>query len=364
MNIVLVAPHQWPLPSPAHTGVIVLLDLAIALEKLGHHVTLCAPNGTDFPNVAPMQCSHGQAEPTATHCEVRALRDHKAVFDAADIIHDWSVEKHAAEWYPGKSVSTIMSGNTQFPRHGRNVVTWTNEARERALRGASDYEGTEFTQWHSVSRALQDARVVNGGVDCDFWTPGPVNLREKHLLWLGRWHEARGFALAIDLARQNRDIELVMAGEHPDDATNAHQRVCAQDAVRLASEVPNITFRWLPKEGHREAVRDEYRRARAYLFTPLFHEPFGLSQVEAMACGTPVIATPMGSTKEVVIRGYTGPLVGMADACREWIRLSDGTYQANAEILRKGTVMHFDRSVMAARYAELYAEVAAGGGWG
>ena len=363
MNIVIFGCHAWPVPTPANTGHVVYLDLAIALEQLGHHVTLCAPEGSAFHRLAPMECSHGQATPTATRCEVAALHDHKHLFESADIIHDWSVEKHAAEWYPDKSVSTVMSGNFQYPRHGKNVVVWTHEMRERALRGACDYEGTEFTQWISTSRSLRDARIVPGGVDCDFWTPGGE--RGGHMLWCGRWHEARGYRLAIDLARQNRDIELVMAGEHPDDATNAHQRVCAQDAVRLAREAPNVTFRWLPKDGHREAVRDEYRKARAYLFTPLFHEPFGLSQAEAMACGTPVVGWPMGSVSEVVENHVTGVVVPqchqdiphLAHAC-EISRAIDSAR------CREEAVKRFDRSVMAVRYAELYAEVAAGGGWG
>lgn len=359
MNIVLFCPHHWPIPTPAHTGHIVILDLATALSALGHHVTMVAPEGTDFHRLAPMGCSQGLAEPTATHCEVTALHEHKALFDAADIIHDWSVEKHAAEWYPAKSIATIMSGCTTFPRHGRNVVTWTNEARSRALRGASDYEGTEFTQWHSMTRPLRDARVVNGGVDTDFWTPPVVNVRGDHLLWLGRFHPARGYALAIDLAKQNPDLSVVIAGEHPDHATNDHQKECAIEAETLAQGVPNCRVEWLPREGHREAVREQYRRARTFLMVPRFREPFGLQQAEALACGTPVVGVRIGSVPEVISHCATGFVVEpsyLAQACRK----VDAIDSARC---REEAVRRFDRSAMARNYVEVYEECLKGG-WG
>lgn len=357
---------------------MVYLDLAIALSALGHQVTMVAPAGTDFPNVAPMECSNGTATPTATYCEVQALHTHKALFDSADIIHDWSIEKHAAEWYPDKSVSTVLSGNFDRPRHGRNVCVWSKEMQERAYRGASDYEGTEFTQWQSTSRALADAHVVPGGVDTEFWCPGiacgtavdtvgpflPKDLfqppRDIPLLWLGRWHEARGYGLAIDLARRNPSIELVMCGEHPDNATNEHQRGCALDAEQQSRDVPNVRMMWLPKERHREAVRAMYRRACAYLFTPRMREPFGLSQAEALACGTPVVGCNIGSVPEVIEHGVTGFVVEpafLAQACAK-------VGHIDPAVCREQAVKRFDRSVMAQAYVREYQAVLDGKGWG
>jgi len=363
MNIILVAPHQWRIPAPAHTGVMVVLDLAIALQQLGHSVKLIAPEGTEFSDVLPMPSSGMEATPTSREAESYALSKHAWALEAADIIHDFSVTKLIAEAYPRKSVSTVMSGNFSAPSHGRNVVVWSKEMQQRAYRGASDYEGTEFTQWHSVSRALADCHVVPGGVDTEFWTPGDGE-RGNHLLWLGRYHPARGYRLAIDLARANPDIELAMAGEAPGDALNAHQAECAMDAVNYATGLPNVRFEWLPKEGHREAVREQYRKARAYLFLPLFHEPFGLSQVEAMACGTPVIATEFGSTKEVV---------GAAEGCvypphdpRLVVAVNVAAHAKDivSEHWRDFAVRNFDRSVMAKAYLKEYELVRSGNGWG
>jgi len=359
MNIVIVGTHQFPTPSPAHTGHIVYLDLARALVELGHTVQMIAPADTDFPSVLEMPCSHGQSEPTAEWCEGVALGTHREALEAADVIHDWSVEKRIADKYPGKSVATLMSGQFDRPLSGRNVVVWTQEMRDRALRGESDYHGTEFRQWESMSRPLKDARVVAGGVDTEFWTPGPVNLREQHILWLGRWHEARGYRLAIDVARNEPGLELVMCGEAPGDATNSHQAECALDAVNYATGLKNVTFEWLPKAGHREAVRAQYRRARGFLFTPRFREPFGLSQAEALACGTPVVGLRMGSVPEVIEHGVTGLVVSgafLGPACRKIQNIDPAR-------CREEAVRRFDRRVMAENYVACY-RAALEGGWG
>ncbi len=359
MNVILVAPHQWKIPSPAHTGVIVILDLAIALQQLGHDVKLIAPDGTEFSDVLPMPSSGMEATPTSREAESYALSKHAWALEAVDIIHDFSVTKLIAEAYPQKSVSTVMSGDFSAPSHGRNVVVWSREMQERAYRGASDYEGTEFTQWQSTSRALADAHVVPGGVDTEFWCPD-FEGRDVQALWLGRWHEARGYRLALDLARANPGIDLVMAGEHPDNATNSHQRECAKDAYEYGGGLPNVHFEWLPREGHREAVRDMYRRARCYLFTPKMREPFGLSQAEALACGTPVVATRIGSTPEVIEHGLTGFVVepwALAQAVAKVGHIA-------SERCRLEAVKRFDRSVMAANYVREYQNVLDGKGWG
>jgi glycosyltransferase involved in cell wall biosynthesis len=123
------------------------------------------------------------------------------------------------------------------------------------------------------------------------------------LAFFGRIHPDKGTAQAIEVARRT-DRPLVLAG-------------IVQDAAYFESQVrPHLDddrVRYLGPVGPQE--RDQVLGgADALLHLVSFAEPFGLSMVEAMACGTPVIATPLGAVPEVVSDGVTGWLVDDVDA--------------------------------------------------
>ena len=123
------------------------------------------------------------------------------------------------------------------------------------------------------------------------------------LVFFGRIHPHKGTAEAIEVARRC-DRPLVLAGivqdqEYFDARVRPH---LDDDRVRYLGPV---------------AAEDRDRvlgGADALLHLVSFAEPFGLSMVEAMACGTPVIATPLGSVPEVVADGRTGFVVEGVDA--------------------------------------------------
>jgi glycosyltransferase involved in cell wall biosynthesis len=360
MNIVITSSHHWPIPTPVRTGHIVILDLAIALEQLGHAVSLCAPAGTKFSRVLETEATEGRGEPSQPEMERRALEQHRAAFDAADVIHDISTDMTIARAYPQKSLSTPLGGSWDSVRGCPNVVLQSHSHRERALRGATDYEGTEWPDLAGPpQRPVREARVVHNGVDTDWYRPGDTP-KEGFFLWLGRWSPQRGYKLAIDLAKRT-GIELVMSGERPADVRFEPERRCAVEATELARGASNIRFEWLPagEEEHQRAKRELYRRAKAFLMVPRFQEPFGLQQVEALACGTPVVAVPMGSIPEVLEHGVTGLVVEPAflhQAC-------DKIGAISPETCRSEAARRFDRRVMATEYVKLYEAVCRGETW-
>jgi glycosyltransferase involved in cell wall biosynthesis len=101
--------------------------------------------------------------------------------------------------------------------------------------------------------------------------------------------------------------------------------------------------------------RDLYAGARALLMPIRWPEPFGLVMTEAMACGTPVIAFPEGSARELVIDGETGFVVddeqGMVEAVARLGEIDPVRCRASAQ-------ERFDVAPVAAAYARAYAEVA------
>ena len=364
MNIGIVATHSFPIPSPTHTGDIVILDLAVALQALGHEVTMYAPEGTKAPGrLLTMPCSRGLAPPWSWECEQRCFDDHKEALRAQVVVHDFSNSKRIAEILASEgrpTVSTLLGGVWTHPEPPLNICVWSQAMRVRGLRGATDYEGTPTPGMGGPpQRPIKDARVVYGGIDTDWYTPaGP---KSSFVLWMNRWHPAKGYHQAIELARAT-GIELVMAGEHPSNEMFEYQRNCALEAVELAKGLSNVRFEWLPADpDHHTAKRDLYRRARALIYPVQFQEPFGLAQVEALACGTPVIATNFGSVPEVVQHGRTG---FVCDTMAELACAIQQVHAINPEECRRDAVARFDRGVMARAYLVEYNNVIEGRRWG
>ena len=96
--------------------------------------------------------------------------------------------------------------------------------------------------------------------------------------------------------------------------------------------------------------------AHALLHLIDFEEPFGYSVVEAMACGTPVVAYRRGSMEELIEDGRTGYVVDNADDAVRAVTAAGGL---DRNAIRVRAVERFDRDVMVDRYCDLYDEVVA-----
>ena len=147
---------------------------------------------------------------------------------------------------------------------------------------------------------LTYAATIHHGIPLDEFT-----LREQpedYLLYFSRIHPDKGAREAVELARRT-GRKLVIAGIVHDEAYFRTWVEPFLDGARI---------RYIGSVG--PAERDALLGgAEALLHLIGFEEPFGLSVVEAMACGTPVIAYPKGSMPEIVADGVTGFLVSDLD---------------------------------------------------
>lgn len=144
----------------------------------------------------------------------------------------------------------------------------------------------------------QDSTVVPPGVETSRFRPreGP---RENYLLAVGALHPLKGMDFVVQaLGRLSADRRppLVMVSDRARD--RERDRILKQ-AAELDVEID------LRQRVTEEELSELYRRARGVLFAP-HGEPLGLVSLEAMACGTPVVAVDEGGIPEAVVDGETG----------------------------------------------------------
>jgi glycosyltransferase involved in cell wall biosynthesis len=142
--------------------------------------------------------------------------------------------------------------------------------------------------------------VVYNGIDVDAY---PLRAdKDDFVLFLGRGAPEKG-ALRAVLAAREAGVRLVLAVKVAHPIEEEHwERAVLPELPPDAQVLGEITLA--------EKI-DLLSRARAVLFPIDWDEPFGLVMTEAMACGTPVIATPRGSVPEVVADGETGFVVSV-----------------------------------------------------
>jgi glycosyltransferase involved in cell wall biosynthesis len=204
--------------------------------------------------------------------------------------------------------------------------------------------------------ARERIRMVANGVDTDLFCPDPAVARDPHeVLCVGRASDPnKGVPTLVEaIAALPRPTRLTLVDDpHPDNpARQLARKLGIADRVDVVGRVPVETLVGL------------YRRA-ALVAVPSLFEGFGLPAAEAMACGTPVVATAAGSLPEVVGTGGGGILVDAhsPSALARGIALLLAQPAARAELGalgRKGVVAAYAWPSVARRTAEVYAELAA-----
>lgn len=162
------------------------------------------------------------------------------------------------------------------------------------------------------------------------------------LLWLGRFCDEKGAHLAIDAARAvGRSI--VLAGKCNEPAEKAYFN--REIAPRLG---PGVRYVGEADAAHKRRLLSS---ARALLFPIQWEEPFGMVMIEAMACGTPVVALRRGSVAEVVHDGVSGIIVDHPQQLPRAIRAAEGL---DPRRCRQRALAYFDLPIMAANYERIY----------
>ncbi|WP_404990639.1 glycosyltransferase family 4 protein [Cellulomonas sp. ICMP 17802] len=227
------------------------------------------------------------------------------------------------------------------------VTTVHGFSSERIVRVYRAYD--DVAHYVSISDSdrhpdLTYAATIHHGLDLGQFTPGAGD--GGYLLFLGRIHPDKGTHLAVEVARRT-GLPLVIAGVVHDEG---------YFRALVEPHVDGSRVRFVGSVGPTERDR-LLGGAVALLHLIDFDEPFGLSVVEALAAGTPVVATPRGSMPELLRDGVTGFLVRDADEAVAAVgRLS----AIDRRDCRRDAESRFSAARMVDAYEELFERIVAG----
>jgi glycosyltransferase involved in cell wall biosynthesis len=174
----------------------------------------------------------------------------------------------------------------------------------------------------------------------------------KYLAFVGRISPEKGVDCAIELARRaGRPLKIAAK-------VDAADREYFQNTIEPLLKDPLVEFIGEIGEGEKN---DFLGNAQAFVFLVDWPEPFGLAMIEAMACGTPVIAFGRGSIPEVIDEGESGFIVEDLD---EAVRAVEKIQTLSRRGCRDLFERRFSASRMAHDYVKVYRKLLEGGALG
>jgi glycosyltransferase involved in cell wall biosynthesis len=316
--------------------------LADGLAEAGHDVTLFATG--DSRTVAKLEYVYEQAPGSSvindivldtTHT-LFSLRDARERFDVLHVHTPFSALAAAVE----TGIPTVHTLHGSFVSEMQRLYSLV---ADRAWFVAISEAQRRFNE------DLRYGGVVHNGIDMNVYSLQED--KEDFVLFLGRAAPEKGWRRAVDAA--------VLAGERLVSAVKIAHWAEQKEWEENIEPVLPPDFEVLGEISQEEKV-DLLRRAKAVLFPIDWPEPFGLVMTEAMACGTPVIATPRGSVPEIVEDGVTGWIVDVQDypaqAAERLKRLSE----IDPRPCRERVQRLFSKEAMVAGYERVFDRAIAG----
>lgn len=342
MKIAQVTPLYEAVPPRLYGGTErVVAHLTDALVELGHDVTLFASADAETrARLAPVRDQAIRLDPAPLKSDLAA---HMAMLaqvleraDEFDVIHFHTDMIH----FPFFS---RMADKTITTLHGRLDLKDLPGVYERwpefALVSISD------DQRRPLASASWKA-TVHHGMPGELYTFSPKS--QGYLAFLGRISPEKRPDRAIEIAaRLGKPLKMAAKVDAADKAyweTTIKPMIDANPLVEFVGEIG---------DDQKSAFLGG---AEALLFPIDWPEPFGLVMIEAMACGTPVVAFACGSTPEIIEDGATGFLVRSMD---EAVAAARQASSLDRDAIRARFDLRFSATAMARRYLDVYGDLLA-----
>ncbi|HTU53184.1 MAG TPA: glycosyltransferase family 4 protein [Acetobacteraceae bacterium] len=339
MRIAQIAPLVESVPPRLYGGTErVVAYLTEELVAMGHDVTLFASGDSETSaTLRPMWPQALRLDPSVADPitpQLMMMEDVRRVAETFDILHF-----HVDHW----PFSLFSRQATPFltTLHGRLDLAELGPIYARfpqvPIVSISDAQRRPLPQANFVA-------TIQHGLPEDLLTP--LAIRASYLAFLGRICPEKRPDRAIEIASRS-GIPLRIAAK-----VDRVDQCYFEEKIRPLLDRPGVEF--IGEIGDRE--KSEFLSGALALLAPIdWPEPFGLVMIEAMACGTPVIAFDRGSVREIVVDGRTGFIVsdvkGAVAACGHLRELDRATIRAEFE-------ERFSARRMAEDYVALYRRLA------
>lgn len=353
MNIALFSSPVHTVP-PNEKNILAPWELVAALANglvdRGHHVSLFAPKGSKTKatlydgGIAPVILEKERFSDTKeyqSYVHARSLELFRYMSGVVqtqkiDVIH---VHQAIEQFLPALDTSIPI------------VCTFhdvVDSTRFAALSRVAMYKNIHFVGISTAQFAHTpfSAAVVYNGVDPLLYPyENDPQLDDHPLLIVGRIVPEKGFGDAIAAARES-GVRLMIVG----------QRYGEYFDQEILPQVDGKMVIWEPVVKRQHLV-GHYQTARALLFPIHWEEPFGLVMIEAMACGTPVIAYNRGSVPEIVRDGVTGFIVEEKKGVPGLVTAIKRIGKIDREACRKHVENNFTIDHMVDGYEKVYASM-------
>lgn len=358
MNIAVMVRAYLPIPRPADM-IYAPIDLAAAiasgLKKRGHNVDVFAPIGSKVPGV--------HVNNTGLRALARNLKEFRQLLDDAEKVNHyvpslWDAHMvgamfeqarmgnydllhfHHAESALPQAASRSTATPVAYTLHDP-VYPWYKELFELYQSPNQHFVSISKNQRRDAPDLPYAGTAYNGIDPAEFEFSDTA---EDYLLCAGRIVPEKGYKEAIQVAKATGH-RLLIAG--PVDPT--HQGYFDQYIKPHLND--KILYLGYIERPH---LARYYQKAKAFLTPVQWEEPFGLTSIESMACGTPVVSLRRGAAPEIIKHGKTGYIV---DSINEMIDAVKNVGKIDRRACREHVAQHFSHENMVSAYEEIFQHI-------
>jgi glycosyltransferase involved in cell wall biosynthesis len=332
MKIAMVASPWVPVPPPAYGGTETVLDTLVrGLAAAGHDVVFFGHPDSDVPAEPRATLPRHAIGPIGhTASELAHVITAYELATDVDVIHDHTIVGPLVGT-TAPDMPIVVTNHGPFDLVTKPVMRAI--ARRAQLVAISQSQA-------STADDIPVAGVVHHGIDVDEWPLGDGG--GDYFLFLGRMTADKGAHHAIKVARA-AGVPLILAAKMRESAERAFFEAEVKPLLGRDAE-------YIGEVGGRDKC-DLLAGARALLNPISWPEPFGMVMVESLACGTPVITSPVGAAPEIVDDGETGFLCCDDD---DYVAALTNIDSIDRGACRKAVADRFTVERMVAGYLEQY----------